>query len=460
MSDVEGERVAGGRSLASSDVALHRAVRAERTIMRVRWAAVPFAILQVLTYYIPYPPGMIRWAFAFVALLIVGNGFITWRLRTVGSLQATRRLGYVSLGLDIVFVMGLVFVYTFDPETAMWAVVYVLPLEAATRFQLRGALTTMAIATGLYTLREVYGAAVYGNDFLPTSITFRMGIGWIIAWVAGSMASNLVRDRNDLEQAKEELERAAADLADINTELAAANEIKDDFLAMTNHELRTPLTTILGYTAMLRRRWEGIPDASRVEFIVRIEEQGVRLRELVESLLTLSSAQAGALQLNIQAVDVCAAVDEAILQHGLDGRTFVNECRPDTYVRADRIRLGQILVNYLTNAKKYGAPPITVSARLDGDWVDICVADRGPGVPAAFAPVLFDKFSQASIGDSRTSEGTGLGLAIVRQLAEAQGGQAWYEPNDPHGSRFLVRLFRASAEHIRPDLSIQHTERT
>jgi signal transduction histidine kinase len=426
--------------------------------MRVRWAAVPFAILQVLTYYIPYPPGMIRWALRVRRVADRRQRAVTLRLRSVRSLRAARQLGVMSLGLDIVFVMGLVFVYTFDPETAMWAVVYVLPLEAATRFQLRGALVTMGIATVLYTAREAYGAVAFGNDFLPTSITFRMGIGWIIAWVAGGMASNLVRDRSGLEVAKEDLERAAAELAATNAELATANEIKDDFLAMTNHELRTPLTTILGYTAMLRRRWDTIPDASKQEFVVRIEEQGIRLREMVEGLLTLSSAQAGALQLNLQAVDVCAAVDEAILHHGLDGSVFVNDCAPATFVRADRVRFGQILTNYLTNARKYGKPPISVSAWNEGDWVNVCVSDEGPGVPPSFVSSLFEKFSQASIGDSRTSEGTGLGLAIVRQLAEAQGGQAWYEPNQPVGSRFLVRLMRASSKDIRPDAPIPHND--
>jgi signal transduction histidine kinase len=454
----EPRKMPGRRPAASDGVALARALRAERAIMRVRWAGVAFGIVQVLTYYIPYPPGMIRWALAFVALLAVGNLVVMLRLRSVLTLQQARRLGIASLALDMVFVMGLVFVYTFDPETAMWAVVYVLPLEAATRFQLRGALVTMGVATVLYTLREAYGTAVHGNDFLPTSITFRMGIGWIIAWVAGGMASSLVRDRSELEQAKEELERAAAELESANAELATANEIKDDFLAMTNHELRTPLTTILGYTSMLRRRWEHVPDASKQEFVLRIEEQGVRLREMVEGLLTLSSAQAGALQLNLQAVDVSAAVDEAILHHGLDGTVFVNECTPGTFVLADRVRLGQVLVNYLTNARKYGEPPISVSAWDDGEGVSICVSDEGPGVPSSFVPSLFDKFSQASIGDSRTAEGTGLGLAIVRQLAEAQGGQAWYEDNEPKGSRFLIRLMRAPNADARPVTPARQTD--
>jgi signal transduction histidine kinase len=423
----------GGVTEPTAPVALRRALRAERSMVKVRWAAVVFGLVQVLTFYLPYPPGVLPFALAVVAGLALGNIAVVLRLRRrVPTIAAARRLAIASLALDVAAVMGLVVVYTFDVDTAMFAIVYVLPLEAALRFQLRGALLTMGAATVLYTLREVYGAIAFDNPFLIVSINFRMGIGFLIAYVAGQMASTLVRDRTELEAAKEDLERAAAALAASNDELAAANVIKDDFLAMTNHELRTPLTTVLGYTSMLRKRWEAIPDERRREFVGRIEEQGVRLQSMVESLLTLSSAQAGALSLSVGDVDVRAAVDEAIAQHGLDGDLFTNACPEGLVVRADRVRLGQVLVNYLTNARKYGAAPVTV--------IRIAVEDGGQGVPEAFVPRLFDRFSQASIGDSRTAEGAGLGLAIVRQLAVAQHGDAWYEPRQPHGSRFVVEL--------------------
>jgi signal transduction histidine kinase len=434
-------RPGSDRSGEATAAALRRAERSERTMVAVRWGAVLFALVQVFTFYLPYPPGVLPFAISLVLVLAVGNALVDLRLRAgLTSLAAARRLGMAALTLDLLAAMGLVVVYTFDADTAMFAVLYLVPLEAALRFQLRGALIAQSVVTALYSAREVYGRIVFGNDLLLTSISFRMGIGFLIAGVAGAMASSLVRDRTDLEAAKEELERSAAVLAATNAELAAANQIKDDFLAMTNHELRTPLTTILGYTSMLRKRWSAVPDERRQEFVFRIEEQGLRLRSMVEGLLTLSSAQAGALQLSPSDVDVRAAVDEAIRQHGLAGERFVNDCPEGLMVRADRVRLGQILVNYLTNARKYGAPPITATARRDGRWVVVSVEDEGDGVPEAFVPRLFDRFSQASIGDSRTAEGTGLGLAIVAELAGAQGGSAWYEPRSPRGSRFCVRL--------------------
>jgi signal transduction histidine kinase len=322
--------------------------------------------------------------------------------------------------------MGFVFVYTFDPDTAMWALVYILPLEGAIRFGLRGALATMGAATAAYTVREIYGATAFGNDFLPTSISFRMGIGFIIAWVAGAMASSLERDR------------AALELA--NAELRSANEVKDDFLAMTNHELRTPLTTILGYTALLLQRWDVLDDERRIESVRWIDHQGRRLRALVEDLLTLSSAQAGALDLLVEPVEVAEVVAEAIASNGVAAAEVSNQCPPGLRVQADFARLTQVMANYVSNALKYGRPPVEVVARRRGEDVEICVCDRGSGVDERFVPRLFDKFSQASSGASRTAEGTGLGLAIARRLTQAQGGTAFYEPNEPTGSMFCVRL--------------------
>jgi signal transduction histidine kinase len=104
---------------------------------------------------------------------------------------------------------------------------------------------------------------------------------------------------------------------------------------------------------------------------------------------------------------------------------------------ADRDHLEQILVNYVSNALKYGESPVRIDAHRRHRWVEVVVADEGDGVPEEFVPRLFEKFAQA--GRIRSGSGTGLGLSIVRGLARAQGGEAWYEPVEP-GSRFCVRL--------------------
>ncbi len=177
-------------------------------MVRVRWAAVAFGLLQVLTYYLPYPPSLRALALGLVAVLAGGNIAIWLIMRIVTTAAGLRQLSVGGLILDTAITLGFAFVYTFDQETAIWALIYILPLEGAIRFQMKGAMLAMAGATILYVAREVYGADVYGNDFLLTSISFRMGLGFIIAGVSGATASSLVKERADVERKSELLGEA------------------------------------------------------------------------------------------------------------------------------------------------------------------------------------------------------------------------------------------------------------
>ena len=437
---------------SGTDARLQRLIGAQRSMVRIRWAGVVFGLVQVLTYYRPYPTDSLRTAaLAVVGGLALGNVGVMIALRGVRHAAQAARVAAVGVLLDTAVVLGLVTVYTFDPDTAIWALLYVLPLEGASFFGLTGAMVAMIIATIGYSARELYGEIVFGTPLLLTSISFRTGIGFIVGAVAGAMASRLGRERDELEATSAELERSAAELSRLVDELRGANEVKDDFLAMTNHELRTPLTTILGYTSLLRRRAGNVSAERREEFLAQIETQGRRLLSIVEDLLTLSSAGAGALEIHLTEVFVRPVVDDAIAENGGAATGIANRCGADLAVEADAGRLRQILTNYLSNALKYGALPIVVEASIVGDEVEISVTDAGSGVPEQFVPHLFERFSQASGGVSRTAAGTGLGLAIVERLAAAQDGRAWYEPAVPRGSRFCVALRRARVARPTPE---------
>lgn len=234
-------------------------------MVRVRWVAAAFAAVQVATYYLPFPAGVLPWSAALVAALALGNLGLWLAARRPLTGRSAARLGVASLALDTAVVLGLITTYTFDPNTASFALLYVLPLEGAVLFRLRGALVTMAAATVGYAAREVYGAVAYDVTFLPQSISFRTGLGLLIAAVAGWMASNLNAEREEAEAARAELERAAGELRTTNADLRAARHVQDDFLAMTNHELRTPLTAIVGYATMLQRRWDALADPARLD---------------------------------------------------------------------------------------------------------------------------------------------------------------------------------------------------
>jgi signal transduction histidine kinase len=224
------------------------------------------------------------------------------------------------------------------------------------------------------------------------------------------------------------------------TEDLRATRTRQEFVARVSHELRTPLTAILGFAETLRVRLDSLePDRQR-EFLTVIERQGVRLSRLVDDLLWSARSEAGTISpapepvvLRRLVVDVTSSVhhllDDARLEWSVG----------DTVVLADRGHLEQVLINLVTNATTYGAPPNRITARTRGDRAIIEVSDGGAGVPAAFVPHLFDPFAQASTGDRREARGLGLGLAIVHTLLAHNDGTITYDRRDGR-SVFVLTL--------------------
>jgi PAS domain S-box-containing protein len=246
-------------------------------------------------------------------------------------------------------------------------------------------------------------------------------------------AQDELRERR---RAEEELERAAVELQRANEDLRAADALKDHFVAVTSHELRTPLTSVLGFAKTLLSHWERIPEVEKRDQIRLIEDQANRLSRLVDELLTLSKIEAGALEARPRPVPAGEAVAAVLTAFGDAAKGIEVDIDREQRVLADPDHLHQILTNYVANALKYGRPPITIEATDVDEHVEIRVSDNGEGVPPAFVPRLFERFAQAGTAQG----GTGLGLSIVKGLARAQGGEVWYEPGEPQGACFGLRL--------------------
>jgi signal transduction histidine kinase len=242
-------------------------------------------------------------------------------------------------------------------------------------------------------------------------------------------------------RAEKELGRIAAELHAANEELRAADEMKSHFVAIASHELRTPLTAVLGFASTLLAHWDRIPEQERQSQVGMIDRQARVLARLVDDLLTMSRIEGGALDTNPRPVVVRESVQDLLVAVGCDDEVSVDV---DDHLRvlADPGHFRQIVTNYLTNALKYGRAPIRIEAAASNGTVEVRVRDQGEGVPQDFVPRLFERFAQAP-GVAEAHRGTGLGLSIVRGLARAQGGEAWYEPNEPRGACFGVRLPRA-----------------
>jgi signal transduction histidine kinase len=100
----------------------------------------------------------------------------------------------------------------------------------------------------------------------------------------------------------------------------------------------------------------------------------------------------------------------------------------------------RILSNLITNALRYGKPPIAVEAAASDRHLRLAVEDRGPGVPNDFVPLLFERFTRSEASQQHHQRGTGLGLAIARAYARAHHGELYYEPAQPQGARFVLVL--------------------
>ncbi len=246
----------------------------------------------------------------------------------------------------------------------------------------------------------------------------------------------------ELYESVQQLKHLHAEVERANEELGAANQTLKDFVAVAAHDLRGPVSAILGFAQTMLGRWDSFPDNVKQEFLGIVRDRAKYMTRMLDSLLTVSKIESGAIDVHREKLDVAATIRSAL--HDVERASEVTvQCPEGLQVTADPDHFHRILVNYVNNAFKYGAPPVIVEASDDGQHVEIVVSDHGNGVPANFASRLFHKFARAA-GDQIQEAGAGLGLSIVQGLARANDGDAWYAPNEPTGSRFAVRLPKAA----------------
>jgi signal transduction histidine kinase len=233
--------------------------------------------------------------------------------------------------------------------------------------------------------------------------------------------------------------QAAEALASANETLRETNEIKVEFVSLVSHELRTPLTSIVGLARTAHDRWDELDEDQLREFQLIIAEQGERLGHLVNELLLIGRIEEGRLTPDVDVVDLHEVADHAIVDSGANDVVLTVERPPErTMVCTDRMLLHEVLVNYLSNARKYGEPPIELRFERDEDELVVVVSDHGETIDPEFRPKLFERFTRGQTAADRP--GTGLGLAIVQEVSGALGGHAWYEPRPDGGNCFGVRF--------------------
>ncbi|MGZ8708309.1 MAG: GAF domain-containing sensor histidine kinase, partial [Gaiellaceae bacterium] len=227
--------------------------------------------------------------------------------------------------------------------------------------------------------------------------------------------------------------------------LERADELKSQFVALAAHELRSPVGAIYGLSETIAERGLQLAPAQLEQLQLALTQQIRRLRELVEQLLDLSRLDADAVVIKPQRVPVRERIEQIVAAVApLSTEWIAIEVERTLVAEVDVDALDRIVTNLVSNACRYGAAPITVSAEEAHGVLHVTVSDSGPGVPEDFVPQLFDRFARSSTNAS-TVTGTGLGLAIARSYARAHSGEVSYRPAAPRGAAFELTLPRLNA---------------
>lgn len=288
------------------------------------------------------------------------------------------------------------------------------------------------------------------------SEVYRTGTGeriWVSedAWTVRDDAGTVVFYEGTVQEVTD---RIATDqrLSQARREAEAASEAKSTFLAVMSHELRSPLNAIIGFAEIIAGRLLGPEDPRYFEYAEDIRISGTHLLDLISDILDLSKIGAGKMHLDEERVDLADLA-------GRTARLFTANLStanlnlviavPKGFptLRADPMRLGQILVNLVSNSIKFTPPggTITIDAAERPGTLQIRVTDTGSGMTPEEATKALEPFVQISHPVNKSRGGTGLGLSICRELAALHDGTLTIESVKGAGTTVTIHLPRTRA---------------
>jgi signal transduction histidine kinase len=238
------------------------------------------------------------------------------------------------------------------------------------------------------------------------------------------------------------------ELSIANQRLQELDKLKSAFVSNVSHELRTPLTAVEGLSDNMLDGLTGPLNDKQVRYITGIKESAERLARLIDDLLDLAIIESGRLELKPASFSVVSLIDEVTdaLRPVAEEKSIHLETDaqdPNLTIWADRDKVIQVVTNLIGNAVKFTPAAGTIKVAVENDgagWVQVSVADTGPGIAPEAANRIFEEFYQSSQRNGEKSKGVGLGLAISKKLVEMHGGKIWVRSATGTGSTFFFTM--------------------
>lgn len=290
---------------------------------------------------------------------------------------------------------------------------------------------------------------------LPITLLLSGGGGWLLAGrtlrpidsmtrTANRISAEHLNQRLAVSGTDDELDRLARTINDMLDRIDGTLQEMRRFSADASHELQTPLTILKGEIEVALLKQRSLAEYEQV--LNSCLEEIDRINRLVEGLLLLARADAGALKLDLQPVDLaplcrqlCTQLQPLAQHHGVELHHTILD---SVIVDGDELQLQRMLTNLIDNGIKYtpSAGQVRVSVEQDGKTALLRVEDTGPGFSPEQAVKIFDRFHRAPEARQQHNSGSGLGLSIARSIALAHGGEIWAKSEIGAGSTFTVRL--------------------
>jgi two-component system sensor histidine kinase KdpD len=372
--------------------------------------------------------------------------------------RETQTVALYELGRDLTVTAGLESV----TQTVISHVGESFSREVAIFLPLSGVLQVYAASPGLVVSNEDLGVATWtfdhgqiagrGTDTLPAAsmryqpLKTMRGVVGVLGVKPASPDRFLTRDQlrtldafaNQIAVA---IERTSLAEKTRQTEmLEITDKLQTALLNSISHDLRTPLVSITGALSSLSNDQVTLNESDRRSLIETASEEADRLNQLVGNLLDMTRLESGAMHLKPDAADLQDLIGSSLEELGtsLDNRNVTVDVPDDLpLVQMDFVLIERVLVNVIDNALKYSPSetPIEIKATMAGAFIEISVADRGPGIPQEDLNRIFDKFYR--VQRPNNVSGTGLGLAICKGIVDAHGGFISAE-NRPGGGAIIT----------------------